>query len=89
MESFGCSGPSRGHYWPGATAGDRRVGARLLPSVQEREARLCEDNIQGCELGRRPGETHRRHELSGRSESRSLLEFLVIHHPFSLFLHSY
>lgn len=61
MSQFICKkGPPRSHDRTRALAGHRRVGARLLPPVQEREARLREVDLQGGELGGRAGEAHGR-----------------------------
>ena len=40
-------GPPGGHHRPRAPVRDRRVGARLLPPVQEREARLRQGDLRG------------------------------------------
>lgn len=74
------TGPPRSHDRTRALAGHRRVGARLLPPVQERQARLREVYLQGGELGGRAGEAHGRDVLMMPYISLSTVSAKVTRH---------
>ena len=56
-------GPPGGHHGAGAPVRYRRVGARLLPPVQERQTRLRQGNLRGGKLERCVRKTGCSHEI--------------------------
>ena len=72
--------PIRRHPSGGAAAGDGRLGARLLPPVQESQSRLLHGAVGALELGRRGGAVRAR--AAGRPGAgrcrRGLIVFVVL-----------